>query len=100
MRKALGCNRQETRIGRDTHDRLRNTERYDLRVGHASPGVLRSRRQEIVSGAEHRYQQQVEVGKHRGPLGTTARTSTADFDPLRHASPTHDRSTTAVALLI
>ena len=34
-------------------------------------------RQEIVSGAEHRYQQQVEVGEHRGPLGSTARISTA-----------------------
>ena len=25
--------------------------------------------QEIVSGAEHRCEQQVEVGEHRGPLG-------------------------------
>jgi len=37
-------------------------------------------RQEIVRGAEHRNEQQVEVGEHRGPLGSTARLSTADFD--------------------
>ena len=39
--------------------------------------------QEIVSGTEHRNQQQVEVGEHRGPLGSTARLGTADFDLLR-----------------
>jgi hypothetical protein len=38
-------------------------------------------RQEIVSGAEHRYQQQVEVGEHRGSsLESLVRESTADFD--------------------
>jgi hypothetical protein len=36
--------------------------------------------QEIVSGTEHRNQQQVEVGEHRGPLRSTARIGTADFD--------------------
>jgi len=37
-------------------------------------------RQEIVSRTEHRNQQQVEVGEHRGPLWSTARIGTADFD--------------------
>ena len=38
--------------------------------------------QEIVGGAEHRSEQQVEVGEHRGPLGSTALLDTADFDLL------------------
>ena len=42
--------------------------------------------QEIVCGAENRSEQQVEVGEHRGPLGSTARLGTADFD-LRSITP-------------
>ena len=70
----------ELRIRGDPHDRLRDRERDDLRVGQDPPGVLRRLRQEIVSRTEHSNQQQVEVGEHRGPLGSTARIGTADFD--------------------
>jgi hypothetical protein len=57
-------------------------------------------RQEIVSGAEHRNQQQVEVGEHLGPLGSAVIASTAGFDPLRYVpfNPTHDHP--VVELLI
>jgi hypothetical protein len=53
--------------------------------------------QEIVSGTEHRNQQQVEVGEHRGPLRSTARIGTADFD-LTAAGPY--KTAKAVELLI
>jgi hypothetical protein len=37
--------------------------------------------QEIVSGAEHRYKQQLEVGEHRGSsLESAVTESTTDFD--------------------
>jgi hypothetical protein len=53
------------------------TQSDDLRVGHPATGVLRPLRQEIVSGAEHRNEQQVEVGEHRGPpLGRRRELST------------------------
>ena len=48
--------------------------------GQHPPAVPGPHGQETVSGAESRNQQQVEVGEHRGPLGSTARTGTADFD--------------------
>jgi hypothetical protein len=78
----------------DVHQRLRDGEGDDLRVRHATPSVLRSIGQEIVSGAEHRYEQQVEVGEHRGPLGSTALLSTADFDPAARYSLKTTPSTT------
>jgi hypothetical protein len=44
-----------------------------------------------LSGAEHRDQQQVDVGEHRGPFGSTARQATADFDQcsLKPIQPPH-----------
>jgi hypothetical protein len=63
-----GGQAQETVIGRHAHDRLGNSQRDDLRVGHPSPRVLGPLGQEIVGGAEHRSEEQVEVGEHRGPL--------------------------------
>ena len=71
---------QETIVAGDAHDHLRDRQRDDLRIGHHSPGVLGPLRQEIVCGAEDRCEEQVEVGEHRGPLGSTARIGTADFD--------------------
>jgi hypothetical protein len=75
-----GGDRQELAIGRDVHHRLCDSERDDLRIGHASPDVLPARRQEIVSRGEHGREQQVEVGEHRGPLGRQCGIGTADFD--------------------
>jgi len=63
----LGRDEQELAIGRDIHDRLGDRERDDLRVRHASPGVPLPPWQEIVGRGEHRSEQQVEVGEHRGP---------------------------------
>jgi hypothetical protein len=42
--------------------------------------------EEIVSGAEHRNEQQDEVGVHRGPQGRRWLQSTADFDPAAYDS--------------
>jgi len=53
--------------------------------------------QEIVGSTEHRNQQQVEVGEHRGPQWSTARIGTADFD-LTAAGPY--KTAKAVELLI
>jgi len=80
MDKLFACNTEEPLVRGVPHDRLRDRERDDLRVSQHPPGVLRSLRQEIVSGTEHRNQQQVEVGEHRGPQWSTARIGTADFD--------------------
>jgi hypothetical protein len=69
VRQARSRDAQKALVGRDAHDRLSDRERDDLRVGHHALGVLGPIRQEIVRGAEHRNQQQVEVGEHRGPWG-------------------------------
>ncbi|MHB1568664.1 MAG: hypothetical protein ACYC0H_05620 [Solirubrobacteraceae bacterium] len=83
MDQALASDGQEPRIGRDPHDRLGHAQRDDLSIGHDPLGVISCFGQEIVSGAEHRYQQQVEVGEHRGSsLESAVTASTADFDPL------------------
>ena len=71
-------------IGSDVHHRLGDQQRDDLGIGQPSPRVLRPFGQEIVGGAEHRREQQVEVGEHRGPQGSTARIGTADFDRCRY----------------
>jgi hypothetical protein len=82
------------------HHRLRDAERDDLRVGHDPPGVCRLVGQEIV-GAEHRHQQQVEVGEHRGSSPESAVTeSSADFDPLRYVPCQPPGVSRGVALLI
>jgi hypothetical protein len=68
-------------VAGDPHDRLRDRERDDLRVGQTPSVVDGLLRQEIISDAEHVDQQQVEVGVHRGPQGRRlALQSTADFD--------------------
>jgi hypothetical protein len=72
--------RQELAIRRDVHDRLGDGECDDLRVCDASARVSPAPRQEIVGRGEHSREQQVEVGEHRGPPGSTARIGTADFD--------------------
>jgi len=59
---------------------LRHAQRDDLRVGHDPPGVSWLLGQEIVGGAEHRNEQPVEVGEHRGRLGSAVWESTADLD--------------------
>jgi hypothetical protein len=99
VREALGGDREEALVRRDAHDRLRHAQRDDLRVGDPSPGVLGPLGQEIVSGAEHRYEQQVEVGEHRGPLGSTARIGTADFDRCRYVPFPPAQTPQAVELL-
>ena len=63
-----------------------------------SGGVVLPLRQEIVGGAEHRGEQQVEVGVHRGPLWSAMLMSTADFDPAATKSSTN--TATAVESLI
>jgi hypothetical protein len=68
MREPLRRDGQELAVGADVHHLLRDAERDDLRVGHPATGVLCAFGQEIVSGAEHRNERQVEVGEHRGPL--------------------------------
>jgi len=61
-------------------------------------GRFRPFGQEIVGGAEHRREQQVEVSENRRPLGSTARQSTADFDLCPYAAPS--TTTPAVESLI
>jgi hypothetical protein len=100
VRQAFGGDRHEPRVRRDPHDRLRHAERDDLGIGHDSSGVIGLDEQEIVGGAEHCNEQQVEVGVHRGPLGRRWELGSAVFDlsalcPLRSHGPTQ-----AVELLI
>lgn len=64
---------QKPAIGADAQQRLGDAEGDDLRIGDPSSGVSRPLGQEIVRGAEDRGEQQVEVGEHRGPPGSTAR---------------------------
>ena len=97
VREAFTRHPQKPLVRRDPHQRLRDAERDDFRVSQATPGVPGPHRQEIVGGAEHRNQQQVEVGEHRGPLRSTARIGTADFD-LTAAGPY--KTAKAVELLI
>src|SRR5436190_3108103 len=99
MRELLARGPDEAGVRADPHDRLRDRERDNLRVGEDAPGVLRRLRQEIVSRTEHSNQQQVEVGEHRVPPGSTVRIGTADFD-LTAARPYPTATTTAVELLI
>jgi hypothetical protein len=83
----LAATPREPVIRRDPHNRLRDTQGHDLGVGQHPSGVISCFGQEIVSGAEHRYQQQVEVGEHRGSSNESAVTdSTADFDQLSYDS--------------
>ena len=78
----------ELLVGVDAQQLLGDGQGDDLRVGHHLLGVLSSRGQEIVGGAEHRNEQQVEVGVHRGPQGRRWLQSTADFDPAAYVTCT------------
>lgn len=102
MRKLFGRNTSEPVVAGDAHDRLGDCEGDDLRVSQHSPGIFWPPGQEIVSGAEHRYQQQVEVGEHRGPslTGSAVTSSTADFDSLRYDSFDPTTTNQVVELLI
>ncbi|HYN49421.1 MAG TPA: hypothetical protein VES62_00730 [Thermoleophilaceae bacterium] len=57
----------ELLVRADAQQLLGDGECDDLGIGQHPPSVLGLHRQEIVSGAQHRYEQQVEVGVHRGP---------------------------------
>src|SRR5215210_1460163 len=89
---------EEARVGGDTHDRLRNAEGDDLGVGQDPSAVAGSRGQEIVGGAEHADQQQVEVGEHRGPLRSTVTTAHRRLRPA--ATGPYPAAASAVELLI
>jgi hypothetical protein len=89
MPQALAGDRQEAPIRRDPHDRLGHAQRDDLGVCDAPRGVVLPLRQEIVGRDEHGREQQVEVGVHRGPLGSAMLISTADFDPAATKSSTN-----------
>src|SRR5579859_54874 len=99
MRELLASGPNEPAVRADPHDRLRDSQRDDLRVGQDPPGVLRRLRQEIVSRTEHSNQQQVEVGEHRVPPRSTVRIGTADFD-LTATGPYPPAATSAVELFI
>jgi len=87
--KPLARDGEKPAIRWDAHDRLRDAQRDDLRVCDSSGGVRLSVWQEIVGGAEHRREQQVEVGVHRGPHRSAMRLRTADFDPAAPNSSTN-----------
>jgi len=85
----------------DPQHLLGDRQRDDLRIRHATTCVRGRFGQEIVSGAEHRYEQQVEVGEHRGPPGSTASIGTADFDPAaQKSSKTTPSTATTVESII
>src|SRR5579863_433645 len=65
VREPFDGDRQEPGIRRDPHDRLRDTQRDDLRVGDPAPRVPSSFGQEIIRDAVNNREQQVEVGVHR-----------------------------------
>jgi hypothetical protein len=86
MTQAFGGDRQEPPVRRDAHDRLRESQRDDLRIGHSSHHVLGALGQEIVGRHKNGREQQVEVGVHRDSFGSAMRLSTADFDPAAYFS--------------
>ncbi len=92
MPELLTGDGEKAPVRRDAHDRLRDAQRDDLRVCDSSRRVRLPVRQEIVGGAEHRREQQVEVGVHRGPHRSAMRVSTADFDPAAAKSSTNTGS--------
>ena len=97
----MGGDRQEPWIGRDSHDRLRDAQGDDLRVGDPATRVPRPLGQEIVRDAVNNREQQVEVGVHRGPPeGRRWLLSTADFDLRCYVPFNTTTPPPAVALLI
>ncbi len=101
MPQASGGDRQEPRIRRDPHDRLRHAQGDDLRVGDLPPGISGATGEEFVRDPVNNCEQQVEVGVHRGPLlGRRWLLSTADFDLRCYVSCNATPTPRAVALLI
>jgi len=98
--KADRRGRCELLVRADAQQLLSDRQRDDFGVGHHSSGVRRPHGQEIVGGAEHRNEQQVEVGVHRGPQGRRWRMSTADFDPAAYVPCTTTGRLPAVERLI
>jgi hypothetical protein len=96
--KALGRDGEEPPVRRYTHDRLRYTQRHDLRVCDDPLGVPRPLGQEIVSRDINGNEQQVEVGVHRGPLRWAMLLSTADFDPAAY-KPSKTTATTVESII-
>jgi hypothetical protein len=80
MAEAFARGLEEPTVARDAHDRLRDTERDDLRVCDHPTGVPWRFRQEIVGRAINRGAEKVEVGVHRGLQVDDGVISTADFD--------------------
>jgi hypothetical protein len=100
VRQAPASDGQKALVRGDAHDRLRDTERDDLLIGDPSAGVPWPGGQEIVHSAINSDQQQVEVGVHRGPLGSALAMSTADFDLRCHVPFPAATTPSAAALLI
>jgi len=76
--KSLVSDPQKAPVRRDPHDRLRDTERNQLRVCDPPASVSRLLRQEIVRRAINGNAESVEVGVHRG-LQVDGVLDTADF---------------------
>lgn len=97
VRQALASDREEPPIRRDSHDRLSHAQRDDLGVCDPTRSVLCSIGQEIVGRDKNGREQRVEVGVHRGPLGSAMLMSTADFD-LAAPNPLKSPTNTATAV--
>ena len=69
---------QEPALAGYSHDRLGDTQRDDLRIGHRTTRIGGRSWQQIIGRAINGDAEQVEVGVHRGPLVGDA-FSTADF---------------------
>src|SRR5437588_2790605 len=78
MAQTLGGDRQEAPVRRNSHDRLGDAQRDDLRVCDPTPRVPWLLRQEIVRRAINDGAESVEVGVHRGLL-VDGVLDTADF---------------------
>ena len=78
MSKTLPRDLDEAPVAGDTHDRLSNAKRDDLRICDHPTGVPWRFRQEIVRRAINGDAESVEVGVHRGLL-VDGDFSTADF---------------------
>ena len=101
VRETVSRDRQEPLVGRVSHDRLREAQGDDLRVGDPPARVPGALRQEIVGDAVNNCEQQVEVGVHRGPPeGRRWLLSTADFDLRCYVPFKATTAPSAVALLI
>ena len=91
MAKALPRDLKEAAVAGNPHERLRSTERDDLRVRDHPTRVRCRLGQEIVGRAINRDTEKVEVGVHRG-LQVDGDFSTADFD-LSASNPSNTATT-------